>query len=288
MWRNEFRIVYYSWEFDTLQSFYQEIIGLQQMYGWYTSPIDRGAKFPLGENRLELICRKPTIPVGQAGMRLETTDIEKFYSKLSTEPRVVFIENLHLTPEEYVFCIRDPVGNWIEVFQTIEDYNKNKKVCQKNARLEGKKLNGLHSKENDLPYWAKDDGSEILKDTFTAIIYSDNPTGLLCFYRDGMKMPMVKSWTSDCGRINYRLKAASGFLDIRQSTDKTPKGPALLTIEAEDIDGCFNELKARSDVTVLLGLTDTWYGDRIFQICDPEKNVTEILAYKRNLNHTRS
>ena len=34
---------------------------------------------------------------------------------------------------------------------------------------------------------------------------------------------------------------------------------------------------------VLLGLTDTWYGDRIFQISDAEKNVVEVLAYRRNM-----
>lgn len=28
MWRKEYRIVYYSWEFDTLQSFYGDRIGL--------------------------------------------------------------------------------------------------------------------------------------------------------------------------------------------------------------------------------------------------------------------
>ena len=36
---------------------------------------------------------------------------------------------------------------------------------------------------------------------------------------------------------------------------------------------------------VLLGLTDTWYGDRIFQICDEEKNVVEVLAYRRNMKN---
>ena len=38
MWRKEYRIVYYSWEFDTLQSFYRDLLRLPQMYGWYTSP----------------------------------------------------------------------------------------------------------------------------------------------------------------------------------------------------------------------------------------------------------
>lgn len=37
MWRKEYRIVYYSWEFDTLQSFYRDLLRLPQMYGWYTS-----------------------------------------------------------------------------------------------------------------------------------------------------------------------------------------------------------------------------------------------------------
>ena len=35
----------------------------------------------------------------------------------------------------------------------------------------------------------------------------------------------------------------------------------------------------------VLGLTDTWYGDRIFQICDEEKNVVEVLAYRRNMKN---
>ena len=76
MWRKEYRIVYYSWEFDTLQSFYRDLLRLPQMYGWYTSPVDRGCKFKIGDNRLELICRHPTLPQGPAGMRLEAKDIE--------------------------------------------------------------------------------------------------------------------------------------------------------------------------------------------------------------------
>ena len=125
MWRKEYRIVYYSWEFDTLQSFYRDLLRLPQMYGWYTSPVDRGCKFKIGDNRLELICRHPTLP----------------------------------------------------------------------------------------------------------------------------------------------------------------QGPALTTIEAEDVNACFAWLESRDDVEVLLGLTDTWYGDRIFQICDEEKNVVEVLAYRRNMKN---
>lgn len=82
MWRKEYRIVYYSWEFDTLQSFYRDLLRLPQMYGWYTSPVDRGCKFKIGDNRLELICRHPTLPQGPAGMRLEARDIELCYANL--------------------------------------------------------------------------------------------------------------------------------------------------------------------------------------------------------------
>lgn len=88
MWRKEYRIVYYSWEFDTLQSFYRDLLRLPQMYGWYTSPVDRGCKFKIGDNRLELICRHPTLPQGPAGMRLEAKDIELCYANLKKEPRV--------------------------------------------------------------------------------------------------------------------------------------------------------------------------------------------------------
>ena len=82
-----------------------------------------------------------------------------------------------------------------------------------------------------------------------------------------------------------RLRSAGGFTDIRQKTENTPQGPALTTIEAEDVNACFAWLESRDDVEVLLGLTDTWYGDRIFQICDEEKNVVEVLAYRRNMKN---
>lgn len=57
----------------------------------------------------------------------------------------------------------------------------------------------------------------------------------------------------------------------------------MTTIEAEDVNACFTWLENRDDVEILLGLTDTWYGDRIFQICDAERNVVEVLAYRRNM-----
>ena len=118
MWRKEYRIVYYSWEFDTLQSFYRDLLRLPQMYGWYTSPVDRGCKFKIGDNRLELICRHPTLPQGPAGMRLEAKDIELCYANLKKEPRVTVIRPLQSHPwGEYSFCIKDPVGNWVEVYQ---------------------------------------------------------------------------------------------------------------------------------------------------------------------------
>ena len=123
MWRKEYRIVYYSWEFDTLQSFYRDLLRLPQMYGWYTSPVDRGCKFKIGDNRLELICRHPTLPQGPAGMRLEAKDIELCYANLKKEPRVTVIRPLQSHPwGEYSFCIKDPVGNWVEVYQRSEQY----------------------------------------------------------------------------------------------------------------------------------------------------------------------
>lgn len=256
MWRNEYRIVYYSWEFDTLQSFYRDILRLPQMYGWYTSPVDRGCKFPIGENRLELICRHPTLPQGPAGMRLEAKNIGLCYENLRREPRVTVVKPLQKYEwGEYSFCIKDPVGNWVEIYQKTETD----------------------------PFPIPDDGKGYFTEEFTAIIYAENIERIAAFYRDSMQMPVVHSWNRSAENRGYRLKSAGGFTDIRQKTEDTPQGPALTTIEAEDVNGCFAWLAAREDVEVILGLTDTWYGDRIFQICDGEKNVVEVLAYRRNM-----
>lgn len=94
-----------------------------------------------------------------------------------------------------------------------------------------------------------------------------------------------------CGRCRTRCVVSEDIAHVvqqprgGQQTENTPQGPALTTIEAEDVNACFAWLESRDDVEVLLGLTDTWYGDRIFQICDEEKNVVEVLAYRRNMKN---
>lgn len=166
MWRKEYRIVYYSWEFDTLQSFYRDLLRLPQMYGWYTSPVDRGCKFKIGDNRLELICRHPTLPQGPAGMRLEAKDIELCYDNLKKEPRVTVIRPLQAhTWGEYSFCIKDPVGNWVEIYQRAEQYHPK----------------GL------------DDGGGYFTDEYTAILFAEDLEKITAFYRDSMQMPVVAS-----------------------------------------------------------------------------------------------
>ena len=157
---------------------------------------------------------------------------------------------------EYSFCIKDPVGNWVEIYQKVEDYK---------------------------PGMIEDDGSAYFTDEFTAIIYANDLEKVTAFYRDSMQMPIILSWDRGGSDRGYRLQSAGGFTDIRQKTESTPQGPALTTIEAEDVNSCFAWLEQREDVEVLLGLTDTWYGDRIFQIADGEKNVVEVLAYRRNM-----
>ena len=259
LWSKEFRIVYYSWEFDTLQSFYRDVLKMPQMYGWYTSPVDRGAKFPIGENRMELICRKPTLPQGPAAMRLEARNIGLCYQNLRLEPRATVIAPLEEHPwGESSFCIKDPVGNWVEVYQKAENVEKGKAdTCE----------DGYFTEE------------------FTAVLYADDVEKITAFYRDSMQMPEVFSWDRGPSDRGVRLRSASGYTDIRQKTPDTPQGPALTTIEALEINSCFDYLSKRPDVEVLLGLTDTWYGDRIFQICDQEKNVVEVLAYRRNMKN---
>ena len=199
MWRKEYRIVYYSWEFDTLQSFYRDLLRLPQMYGWYTSPVDRGCKFKIGDNRLELICRHPTLPQGPAGMRLEARDIELCYANLKKEPRVTVISPLALRPwGEYSFCIKDPVGNWVEVYQRAEQYHPA----------------------------GPDDGGCYFTDEYTAILFAEDLEKITAFYRDSMQMPVVTQWDRGPEDRGCRLRSAGGFTDIRQKTENTPQGPA--------------------------------------------------------------
>ena len=257
MWNKEYRIVFYSWEFATLQSFYRDVLRMEQMYGWYTSPVDQGCKFPIGENRLEIIGRHPSRPAGPAGMRLEALNIDLCYANLKDEPRLTVIEPLAKREwGEYSFCIKDPVGNWVEIFQSEETYPEREKY---------------------------DCAGGYFTDHFTAIIYADDPEKVMRFYRDTMKMPVVLSWDRGNADRGYRLASAGGFTDIRQKTDRTPKGPAVTTIEASDINECFRFVSGREDAEIVLDLLDTWYGDRIFQVCDPENNLIEALAYRRNM-----
>ncbi len=149
------------------------------------------------------------------------------------------------------------MGNWVEVYQRSEQYR---------------------------PMGA-DDGGCYFTDEYTAILFAEDLEKITAFYRDAMQMPVVTSWDRGPEDRGCRLRSAGGFTDIRQKTENTPQGPALTTIEAEDVNACFAWLESRDDVEVVLGLTDTWYGDRIFQICDEEKNVVEVLAYRRNMKN---
>ena len=52
MWRKEYRIVYYSWEFDTLQSFYRDLLRLPDHVRHGTSGAAAAAQEP-GEGMIE-------------------------------------------------------------------------------------------------------------------------------------------------------------------------------------------------------------------------------------------
>ena len=129
-----------------------------------------------------------------------------------------------------------------------------------------------------------DDGGCYFTDEYTAILFAEDLEKITAFYRDSMQMPVVTSWDRgpEDRAAASALPAAYGY--SAKDGEHAP-GPALTTIEAEDVNACFAWLESRDDVEVLLGLTDTWYGDRIFQICDEEKNVVEVLAYRRNMKN---
>lgn len=100
-------------------------------------------------------------------MRLEAKDIELCYTNLKKEPRVTVIRPLQSHPwGEYSFCIKDPVGNWVEVYQRSEQYR---------------------------PMGA-DDGGCYFTDEYTAILFAEDLEKITAFYRDSMQMPVVASW----------------------------------------------------------------------------------------------
>lgn len=83
------------------------------------------------------------------------------------EPRVTVIRPLQSHPwGEYSFCIKDPVGNWVEVYQRSEQYR---------------------------PMGA-DDGGCYFTDEYTAILFAEDLEKITAFYRDSMQMPVVTSW----------------------------------------------------------------------------------------------
>lgn len=257
LWKNEFRVVYYNWEYDTLRSFYKDILRLKQEYAWYTSPVDRGCKFTIGNCRLELICRRPTTPQGCDGMRLEAVNIDGCYANLVKNPRVNLVRPIADHPwGERSFVIKDPVGNWVEVYQRLEDVP---------------------------PPHPADDGAPYFTGTLTAILFARDLGRVSAFYRDALEMPCVHSWDNSAEDRGCRLQSADGFLDIRQMAGDTPQGPLLTTIEAVDVDVVYGKVVKRPGVELIWDMEDTWYGIRMFQVRDCENNMLEAISYRRNL-----
>ncbi len=254
LWKTEFRIVYYHWEYDTLLSFYKDILKFDHIYGWYASPVDRGAKFAIGENRLELICRRPTSPQGTAGMRLQARNIEHCFACLSQEPRVTVLQQPENHGDERRFVLKDPVGNWVEVYQKIADIAP-----------------GLPT-----------EGS-YFTDEFTAILFVDDLEKMMRFYNGALEMEQVHSWDNGPDDRGFRLRSAAGFTELRQKTAATPQGPGLTTIEANDVDEVYKKVVGAPGVELIWDMEDTWYGIRMFQIRDDEGNVVEAIAYRRNI-----
>ncbi len=255
LWKTEFRIVYYHWEYDTLLSFYKNILKFDLIYSWYASPVDRGAKFAIGESRLELICRRPTTPQGTAGMRLQARNIDYCYQNLVAEPRVTIIRPIDNGANgERSFVVKDPVGNWVEVYQRLEDM------------------------QGTLPTQGA-----YFTDEFTAVLFVDNMEDMLAYYRGALAMEDVYQWDNgpeDCG---HRLRAAAGYTELRQKTPYTPQGPGLVTIEANNVDDAYKAIVGQPGVELIWDMEDTWYGIRMFQTRDNEGNMMEAISYRRNI-----
>jgi uncharacterized glyoxalase superfamily protein PhnB len=255
LWAKEFRLVYYSWEYDSLRSFYKDVLGMEQLYSWYTSPADRGCKVLSGDCRLELISRRPTTPVGLGGLKLRTDRINAYYESLANNPRVNFYEDISDKPwGERSFRLKDPIGNEVEIYQPADSVES-----------------------------AAGPGRSFLTGEFTAKLYAADVEALAAAYKGVLQLEQVSAFDSGPNDKGVRLKAAGGFLEILSRKEKMPKGPLILTMEAADVDAVYHAVKGRSEFELIWDMENTWYGIRMFQVRDSEGNMTEIISYKRNI-----
>lgn len=252
-WKKEYRFACYSWEYEALVGFYGDILGLPCIYSWYSSPVDRGAKFPIGDCRIEIVGRRPLSQLGPSAVRLEAVDIRALYEKVTADPRTNVVRPLMEYPmrKEWRFALKDPAGDHVEIFQRMEDT-------------------------------AGPEGAGGFRENLTNILYTAQPDKMVAFYQNEMRFPYVGVW-KDGQAEEHLFKAAGGWLEIRRAAPGTPAGPCYMVVETSCADEVFDAVIKKGSGTLVWDLENTWYGVRMFQLKDPDGNIVEPLAYQHSI-----
>ena len=102
--------------------------------------------------------------------------------------------------------------------------------------------------------------------SFHTMIYEET----IAFYRDQLKLPVVKIWNRGFNDSGHLFKAASGLIVVLQSATKQidPLKDAVILVQVEDIDRYYTELKERG-VSIAQEIQKREWGHRDFKIVDP-------------------
>jgi len=93
----------------------------------------------------------------------------------------------------------------------------------------------------------------------------------VAFYRDGLELPIERSWDNGPGRRGTEFLAASGIIEILE----LPEGESFSTAtgleigyEVADVDEWYHRVKAKG-IPIRGELADKPWGHRTFSLTDP-------------------
>ncbi len=247
----EFKIVLYVEDYQPALFFYREALGLLPNYTWNIVPDDNGARFYLAGAKLELVCNQAPAPQGRTHFMVQSTDVDKCFSIMSTFPDIAVVQPP--TDRPYgarSFVVQDPAGNLVEVMQYQEDVGAAKQDAER---------------------------EDIFDKELTVLFYVKNLEKSRAFYEGLLGLEKLHDWDAGPTDSGVRYKAGRGYVELL--TRKPPKalGPGMVSLEADNVNICFSALK-KKNAPVLHDIRDVFSGQRLFRLTDPDGNVVEIYS----------
>ena len=112
----EFRLKLYPKDFQTVQAFYEQTLGLPLLNEWDRGEHDKGVMFKVGTAVLELLTPEEAYrPITGVGLSLEVSDVHTLWQELQAKAPVIF--TIRDNPwGDTSFCIADPEGFEVTFF----------------------------------------------------------------------------------------------------------------------------------------------------------------------------